>query len=125
MQSIASHELDGANKAKSSSKKQSGKQATPVNWTNPKSVQAQKKKSKDPVSAGSSHRTTKQELVLSMLSQKAGTSIADITANTKWQTHTVRGFLAGTVKKKLGLTLTSSKVAGEVRRYRIETRRGR
>jgi hypothetical protein len=37
----------------------------------------------------------------------------------------VRGFLAGTVKKKLGLSLTSSKAAGDVRRYRIEAQRGR
>jgi uncharacterized protein DUF3489 len=39
--------------------------------------------------------------------------------------HSVRGFLAGTVKKKLGFSLTTSKAAGDVRRYRIETRRGR
>ena len=44
---------------------------------------------------------------------------------TNWQQHSVRGFLAGTVKKKLGLELTSSKPDGEVRRYRIVTRRGR
>jgi hypothetical protein len=45
--------------------------------------------------------------------------------NPKWQQHSVRGFLAGTVKKKLGFPLTTSKAAGDVRRYRIETRRGR
>ena len=44
---------------------------------------------------------------------------------TDWQQHSVRGFLAGTVKKKLGFALTTSKTAGDVRRYRIETRRGR
>jgi hypothetical protein len=42
-----------------------------------------------------------------------------------WQQHSVRGFLAGTIKKKLGLALTSSKAAGELRRYRIDTKRGR
>lgn len=125
MQSIASPELHVATKAKSSSKNQSGKQATALNSTKPKIVQAQKKVSKVRVSAADAHRTTKQELVLSMLSQKGGTTIADIMASTDWQTHTVRGFLAGTVRKKLGLTLTSSKGAGEVRRYRIETRRSR
>jgi len=44
---------------------------------------------------------------------------------TKLQQHSVRGFLAGTVKKKLGFSLTSSKLNGDVRRYRIEMRRGR
>ena len=44
---------------------------------------------------------------------------------TGWQQHSVRGFSAGTVKKKMDLSLTSSKVEGEVRRYRIAMRRGR
>ena len=44
---------------------------------------------------------------------------------TAWQQHSVRGFLAGTVKKKLGLDLASSKAKDDVRRYRIVARRGR
>jgi hypothetical protein len=44
---------------------------------------------------------------------------------TNWQQHSVRGFLAGTVKKRLGLALTSFKSDGETRRYRIVARRGR
>lgn len=44
---------------------------------------------------------------------------------TDWQQHSVRGFLAGTVKKKLGFLLTSSKDKEGARRYRIEKRRGR
>ncbi|MDQ8699230.1 DUF3489 domain-containing protein [Hyphomicrobium sp. LHD-15] len=70
-------------------------------------------------------RTTKQELVLSLLNRKEGASVEDIMKATSWQGHSVRGFFAGTVKKKLGFTLTSSRAEGEVRRYRIELRGAR
>ena len=70
-------------------------------------------------------RVTKHDRVLSLLSQRTGATIPDMMEATGWQQHSVRGFLAGTVKKKLGFTLTSSKSEGELRRYRIETKRGR
>src|ERR1700730_8775740 len=70
-------------------------------------------------------RVTKQERVLTLLSQSEGTSIEEMMQATGWQQHSVRGFLAGTVKKKLGFSLTSLKPNGGVRRYRIETRRAR
>jgi hypothetical protein len=70
-------------------------------------------------------RVTKQERMLTLLSQPAGASIAEMMQATDWQQHSVRGFLAGTVKKKLGFLLTSVKPDDDVRRYRIETRRGR
>lgn len=63
--------------------------------------------------------------MLTLLSRPHGASIADMMQATNWQQHSVRGFLAGTVKKKLGFVLTSSKAADDVRHYRIETRRGR
>ena len=70
-------------------------------------------------------RATKQERVLTLLSQPAGASIDEMMQATDWQQHSVRGFLAGTVKKKLGFSLTSLKPDGGARRYRIETRRAR
>jgi hypothetical protein len=70
-------------------------------------------------------RVTKQERMLTLLSRPEGDSIEEMMQATDWQQHSVRGFLAGTVKKKLGFSLTTSKAAGDVRRYRIETRRGR
>jgi hypothetical protein len=70
-------------------------------------------------------RVTKQERVLTLLSQPEGASIDEMMQATDWQQHSVRGFLAGTVKRKLGFSLTSLKPNGGVRRYRIETRRGR
>ena len=70
-------------------------------------------------------RVTKHDRVLTLLSQRSGTTIPEMMEATGWQQHSVRGFLAGTVKKKLGFTLTSAKSEGELRRYRIETKRGR
>lgn len=68
---------------------------------------------------------TKQEQVLTLLNRPNGVSIEEIMQATDWQQHSVRGFLAGTVKKKLGFTLTSSKESDEARRYRVATRRRR
>ena len=70
-------------------------------------------------------RLTKQERVLTLLSQPDGASIEEMMQATDWQQHSVRGFLAGTVKKKLSFSLTSLKLDDGVRRYRIETRRAR
>ncbi|PNE10299.1 MAG: hypothetical protein CR217_15110 [Beijerinckiaceae bacterium] len=70
-------------------------------------------------------RVTKQERVLTLLSRTDGASIEEMMQATDWQQHSVRGFLAGTVKRKLGFLLTSLKLDDGVRRYRIETRRAR
>jgi hypothetical protein len=61
---------------------------------------------------------TKNAQVVAMLQDRAGTTIAAIMAATGWQQHSVRGFLAGVVRKKLGLNLVSE--PGESGRvYRI------
>ena len=80
---------------------------------------------KPPMQAEAPEGITKQERMLTLLSRPAGASIEEMMQATGWQQHSVRGFLAGTVKRKLGFVLTSSKPDDGVRRYRIETRRGR
>ncbi|KVG31442.1 DUF3489 domain-containing protein [Burkholderia diffusa] len=61
---------------------------------------------------------SKQALVIAMLRRPEGATIAQICEATSWQSHTVRGTLAGALKKKLGLDITSDKQNGE-RVYRI------
>ena len=70
-------------------------------------------------------RVTKHDRILTLLTRRDGATIVEMMEASGWQQHSVRGFLAGTVKKKLGFPLTSSKAEGELRRYRIETKRGR
>jgi len=63
-------------------------------------------------------RATKSDAVIALLSRPRGATIDDMMKATGWQAHSVRGFLAGTVKKKRGLAVTSE--AGDKDRiYRI------
>ena len=61
---------------------------------------------------------SKHDRVLGLLRSKGGSTIAAISKVTGWQPHSVRGFFAGVVKKRLGLTLESEKTkSGRI--YRI------
>ena len=64
---------------------------------------------------------TKQEAVIALLKSEGGATIDEIVAATSWAGHTTRGFLSGALKKKLGLTITSEKVDGRGRAYKIST----
>ena len=87
---------------------------------NPRTKPARQFKSNTKRSRASraSGRTTKHDRVLGLRQAKGGTTIAAISKVTGWQPHSVRGFFAAVVKKKLGLTLESDKTkSGRI--YRI------
>ena len=62
---------------------------------------------------------TKQALVIEMLRRPEGATIAEIVEATFWASHTTRGFLAGALKKKLGLVIESHKDDVRGRTYRV------
>jgi hypothetical protein len=68
------------------------------------------------------HHTTraksKQDAVVALLNRPQGATLAVIIDATGWQSHSVRGFLAGVARKKLGLTLQSERTDAE-RVYRV------
>ncbi|WP_244484465.1 DUF3489 domain-containing protein [Mesorhizobium sp. Root552] len=74
-----------------------------------------------PASKHGADRPTKADLILKKLKSAKGATIEAMMEATGWQAHSVRGFLSGTVKKKLCLVVTSEIGKDGVRRYRIGT----
>ena len=64
---------------------------------------------------------TKQAVLIDLLKRSEGATLTQMTEATGWQIHTVRGAMAGALKKKLGLEITSEKQPGTDRIYRITT----
>ena len=73
----------------------------------------------EPAKTPRTRDNSKQAQVIAMLRRPEGATIAQICASTGWQSHTVRGTFAGSFKKKLGLTVESSKDTGGERVYRL------
>jgi hypothetical protein len=95
--------------AKSQAKSKSRSKSLKTRWSSKQAT------SQAPRSRGGA---TKHARILAMLRSKGGTTIAAIVRTTGWQPHSVRGFLAGVVKKKLRLNLASEKTkSGRI--YRI------
>ena len=63
--------------------------------------------------------SSKEAMLIDMLRRPEGATIAQIMAATGWQAHTCRGAFAGALKKKRGLTVTSEKLDGGERVYRL------
>ena len=62
---------------------------------------------------------SKKQIVLDLMRRKDGATMAEIAKATDWQNHSIRGFISGTLTKKMGLTVESTKnLAGE-RTYRV------
>ena len=75
-------------------------------------------RSKQPAKKLAPAPMSKSETIQSFLARPQGATISELSGATGWQAHSLRGYLSGTLKKKLGLTLDSSKGEGG-RRYRL------
>lgn len=67
-------------------------------------------------------RSTKKAIVLELLRRPTGATVAELMQATGWQPHSVRGFLSGALRKKMGLKVDSSKRADGERSYSIATK---
>src|SRR5690349_19238457 len=88
-----------------------------------KATKTSKRASKAPKTAkakpSSKPKDTKKERVLELLRRKEGATIAEIAKATDWQNHSIRGFISGTLTKKMGLAADSVRNEGGERTYRI------
>ena len=86
-------------------------------------VEVEPQKSKPQRPAASRERKTregtKQALVIEMLRRPEGATIAEIVEVTSWASHSVRGFMAGALKKKLNFNIDSERNENRGRGYRI------
>jgi hypothetical protein len=90
-------------------KAKSGKKATPV-----------KKATKCAKKATGARNGSKTATILEMLKRPGGASAKELLKATGWQPHSLRGFLSGTVSKKLGLTVVSTRDEDGERSYSIK-----
>ena len=85
---------------------------------------ARKEKSEKPATehaqAIPARTATKTAQVLDLLKRPGGATLKDIMAATNWQAHSVRGFISGTLGKKMGLPVLSEKSEEGERVYSIE-----
>ena len=63
---------------------------------------------------------SKAAQVLDLLKRPDGTTLAELMKVTGWQAHSVRGFLSGTVSKKMGVAVTSAKAEDGERTYFVK-----
>ena len=77
------------------------------------------KKAKSAKAAGV-REGSKTEKVLDLLKRPGGTTMKELMKTTGWQPHSVRGFLSGTVGKKMGLAVTSTKGEEGERSYSVK-----
>ncbi len=82
-----------------------------------KNVQPASKKAAKP---SAPREGSKKQIIIDLMQRKEGATMAEIAKATGWQNHSIRGFVSGTLTKKMGLKIESTKNEAGERAYRIE-----
>ncbi len=97
-------------------KGKSGKKATPA-----KKADGRAKKAKSaPPKAKGTREGSKTAQVLELIKRPGGATMQELMAATEWQPHSIRGFISGTLGKKMGLTVESAKTEDGKRSYSLK-----
>jgi hypothetical protein len=75
---------------------------------------------KDTTPSSAARVDSKTAIILGLLKRREGATLKALMEATEWQAHSVRGFLSGTLRKKMGLKIESAKSAAGERRYSIQ-----
>jgi hypothetical protein len=97
-------------------KAKSGKRGSPAKKAGKGANSAKSPKKK----AAGARQSSKTAKVLDLLKRPGGATLKELMKPTGWQAHSVRGFLSGTLGKKMGLTVTSAKADDAERRYSVK-----
>jgi hypothetical protein len=114
----------GARSAHVAPKKgKSGKKASPAKKAHKAAPKATSKPKVARLKAASEkgvREGSKTETILSLMKRSGGATLKEIMEATSWQPHSVRGFISGTLGKKMGLTVESTKAEDGERTYSIK-----
>jgi hypothetical protein len=93
---------------------------TPAKTKSSKKASADKKAPKAPTKASGARDESKAAKMLDLLKRPGGATSKELMKATGWQPHSVRGFLSGTIGKKMGLTVTSANGESGERSYEVK-----
>jgi hypothetical protein len=87
----------------------------------PKTPKSANKAGKKAAQAGESREGSKMSAILELLKRPGGSTAKELMKATGWQPHSVRGFLSGTLRKKMGLEVISTKSEDGERTYSVKS----
>jgi len=115
--------IQAAEKPKATKKASVGQKrahVAPAKGKAAKKAKATKKAPKAAKEAGAAREGSKAAKIIDLLKRPNGATLAEIMKAAGWQAHSVRGFISGTLTKKMGLTVVSAKGEDGERSYSIK-----